>query len=297
MKDFAIITDSCCDLPITYINAKKIDVVNLSCLFDGKEYIDDFGESLSFKDFYNGMGNGIIPKTSQPSTDAYYTLFKKLLNEKKDILYLCVSSGLSGTINSATIAKNMILEEYTEANIYILDVLTASLGLGLCVIKAFELKESGKTMDEIISFIEKSKQNINTYITVNDLIYLKRGGRISSAAAMFVIVLHIKPILTLNHEGRVIPVVKVRGRKKAIDKIFELVIERIKQPEEQIICISHGDCIDEAIKLKQRIENKINVKGFLINDIGPVVGTYGGPGAIAVFFIGKERQHHIIEQL
>ena len=114
---------------------------------------------------------------------------------------------------------------------------------------------------------------------------------------MFGMVLHIKPILTLNHEGRVIPVLKVRGRKKAIDKIYELVVERIINPEEQTIFISHGNCLEEAIKLKERIESSIKVKNFLISDIGPVVGTYGGPGAIAVFFIGRERQHHIIEQL
>ncbi|MDF2879748.1 MAG: DegV family protein [Clostridiaceae bacterium] len=297
MREFEIVTDSCCDLPVTYVNEKKISIVNLTCIFNGMEYIDDLGKSLSFKDFYDGMENGIVPKTSQPSTDAFYTLFKKLVNENKDILYLCVSSGLSGTINSANIAKDMILEENKEANIYILDVLTASLGLGLCVVKAIDLKESGKSMDEIINFLEGCRQNINTYITVNDLIYLKRGGRISSAAAMFGMVLHIKPILTLNHEGRVIPVLKVRGRKKAIDKIFELVVERIIEPEDQTIFISHGNCLDEAIRLKERIENKVKVKNFLISDIGPVVGTYGGPGAMAVFFIGKGRQHHIIEQL
>lgn len=297
MRKFEIVTDSCCDLPISYVNEKKINIVNLTCIFDEKEYIDDLGKSLSFKDFYDGMEKGIVPKTSQPSTDAFYTLFKKLINENKDILYLCVSSGLSGTINSANIAKEMILEENKEANIYILDVLTASLGLGLCVVKAIDLKESGKSMNEIINYLEGCKQNLNTYITVNDLVYLKRGGRISSAAAMFGMVLHIKPILTLNHEGRVIPVLKVRGRKKAIDKIYELVVERINNPEEQTIFISHGNCLDEAIRLKERIESSIMVKNFIISDIGPVVGTYGGPGAIAVFFIGRERQHHIIEQL
>lgn len=297
MKEFEIVTDSCCDLPISYVNEKKINIVNLTCIFDEKEYIDDLGKNLSFKDFYDGMEKGILAKTSQPSTDAFYTLFKKLVNENKDILYLCVSSGLSGTINSANIARKMILEESKEANIYILDALTASLGLGLCVVKAVDLKESGKSMDEIINFLEECKQNLNTYITVNDLVYLKRGGRISSAAAMFGMVLHIKPILTLNHEGRVIPVLKVRGRKKAIDKIFELVLERIINPEEQTIFISHGNCFEEANRLKERIESRIHVKSFIISDIGPVVGTYGGPGAIAVFFIGKERQHHIIEQL
>lgn len=295
MKDFVIVTDSCCDLPIEYVLENNVNVVSLTCNFDGKEYEDNLGKSLNPKEFYKGIREGIRAKTSQPSSDAFYSMFKKFAMKDINILYICVSSGLSGTINSATIAKNMLIEEGITSEIYILDILTASLGQGLNVIKACDLKANGKTFDEIINVLENEKQNVNTYMLVDDLIHLKRGGRISSAAAIVGMVLHIKPILTINHEGKVLPVLKVKGRKKAINTMAEVVLERIENSETNTICISHGDCEDEALKLKNLIMDKIKVKNFVISYIGPVVGTYGGPNALAISFCGKRRQHHIIE--
>jgi DegV family protein with EDD domain len=159
------------------------------------------------------------------------------------------------------------------------------------------MKNSGSSLEEIIHYLENNKQNLNTYITVDDLSHLKRGGRISTAAAVLGTVLHIKPVLTINHEGRVMPVIKVKGRKNVINKLAEIVAERIEAPEDQTIAICHGDVFDEAEKLKSIILEKVKVKEVLINYIGPVVGTHGGPGALAVFFVGKDRQHHVIESL
>lgn len=294
MKDFVIMTDSCCDLPIEYINEKNIPYVALTCNYNGKEYIDDFGQTLNQKKFFDDLRQGTLPKTSQANSNSFYNKFKEIIDTDKDIIYICVSSGLSGTFNSANIAKNMILDEYNDAKIYIVDILTASLGQGLMVMKAYEMKENGVSMREIVDYLEDNKQFLNTYITVDDLNHLKRGGRISSTAATFGIVLHIKPVLTINLEGKVMPVIKIRGRKKCIIKIADTVEKRIMDPEEQTISICHGDCLDEALKLKDEILKRVKVKNVVINYIGPVVGTFSGPGALAVFFMGKERQHHMI---
>jgi DegV family protein with EDD domain len=295
MKDYIIMTDSCSDLPREYIERNDIQFVSLTCTFEGKEYVDDFGKSLSYKDFYAGMGRGVIPKTSQPSPEAFYNVFKGILDAGKDILYVCVSSGLSGTYNSANIAKTMIKDEYKEANIAIVDVLTASLGQGLMVMKAINMKNNGSSMEEIVSCIENSKLNLNTYITVDDLNHLKRGGRISTAAAFVGTILHIKPLLTLNNEGKVMAILKVKGRKSAINKLASFVIEKIEDPENEIVTICHGDVQEEAERLRDIILKEKKVKDVVINHIGPVVGTYGGPGALAVFFVGKHRQNHMID--
>lgn len=295
MKDYVIMTDSCCDMPHHYIEEKNIPFVALTCNFKGKEYIDDFGLSLDYKAFYEGMANGEIPKTSQANADAFYKVFKDVINQGKDIIYIGVSSGLSGTYNSANIAKNMILDEHNDVRIAIVDILTASLGQGLMIMKAVEMKENGAGFDDVVNYLENNKMKLNTYITVNDLNHLKRGGRISTAAALFGTVLHIKPILTINDEGRVLPVIKAKGRKNALSTIAKIVIEKIENPEEATISICHGDAEEEALKLKELILKGVNVKNVVINYIGPVVGTYGGPGALAVFFMGEHRQNHVIE--
>lgn len=294
MKDFLIMTDSCCDLPIEYVNEKHLHYVSLTCNFDGVEYKDNFGQTQSYKDFFNGLRQGIIPKTSQPSSQAFYNKFEEIIKQGKDIIYLCVSSGLSGTFNGANVAKDMVLEEYSEANIHIIDCLTASLGQGLLVMNAVQMKEEGKLKEEIITYLEEVKQKLNTYILVDDLSYLKRGGRISSAAATIGMVLHVKPILTLNHEGRVMPILKVKGRKKSIVKLIEIAKERIKNAKDEIITICHGDCLEEATKLKERLMEEIGPRDIVVNYIGNTVGAYSGAGALAVFFFGEERQQHMI---
>lgn len=295
MKDYIIMTDSCSDLPADYIEKKGIPFVSLTCSFEGKEYMDDFGRSLHYKDFYGGMRRGETPKTSQPNPEAFYKVFEEIILQGKDVLYVCVSSGLSGTYNSANIAKGMIEEKYKDNRVVIVDVLTASLGQGLMVIKAIDMQENGESLDNIVNYLEQNKLNLNTYITVDDLNHLKRGGRISTVAAALGIVLHIKPILTLNNEGRVIAVQKIKGRKNAINKLAEYVTKKIEKPEEEIVTICHGDVELEAESLKQIITKEVKVKDVIINYVGPVVGTYGGPGALAVFFVGKHRQNHIVD--
>ncbi len=289
MKDFQIFTDSCSDLPIEYIKEKGIEFASLSCSYNGNEYKDDFGQSLSHKKFFDDLRKGATPFTSQPSVEEFYKKFRDIADKQKDILYICVSNGLSGTENSATIAKKMVLDENHEVNIEIINTLTASLGQGLMVMKAIEMKEAGKTLKDIASYIEENKQKLNTYITVDDLNHVKRGGRISSTAAILGIALHIKPLLTIDSEGKVMSLLKIKGRKGSIAKLAETIIQRIENPEEQVIAICHGDCFEEALKLKGDILKEIKVKDVIINFTGPVIGTHGGPGTLAIFFMGKER--------
>lgn len=297
MKNYIIVTDSCCDLPKEYIINNNIPFVSLPYTFMGKNYMDDFGDSLNYKDFYEGMKNGEMPDTSQANPESYFRLFKKILDKDKNtsIIYICLSSGLSGSYNSANIAKIMILEQYPEANLEIIDCLTSSLGQGLLVIKSLEMQKNGATLGEIVQYLNDAKYRLNTYITVDDLGHLKRGGRISSTAAALGIVLHLKPILTLTDEGKVIPILKAKGRKNAFNKLVSILCEKIINPEDQTIMICHGDTITEAEKLKELILKNVKVKDIIINHIGPVVGRFGGPGAIGLFFMGNYRQNHVVD--
>lgn len=294
MRDFQIFTDSCCDLPIEFINDNNIKFARLTCSYGGQTYMDDFGQSLTYKKFFDDLRRGETPLTSQPNVDEFYRKFKEIVEQGKDILYICVSTGLSGTENSATVAKNMILDENLEAKITIVNTLTGSVGQGIFVMKAVEMKFQGKSIDQIENYILSTRSSFNTYMTVDDLHHLKRGGRLSTAAAMIGIVLHIKPMLTLNDEGKVIAIQKVKGRKMAIKKLAEIVIDRIENPEQHIMGISHGDCLEDALKLKEEILKSVKVKDIIINFTGPAVGTHGGPGSLSVFFMGRERQNHII---
>jgi len=295
MKDFVIMTDSCCDLPKEYIYENNVPFAKLPFSYNGKEFLDDLGQTVSQKQFFDDLRDGALPNTSQANSESFHKIFKSAAEQNKDIIYVGVSSGLSGTYNSANIGKVATLEEFPNIRIYIIDVLTASLGQGLMVMKAVEMKKEGASAQEIVSEIQSLIQNLNTYITVDDLNFLKRGGRISNVAATLGIVLHIKPILTLNHEGRVMPLLKIRGRKKSLTKLAELVRDKIRNPETQTIAICHGDCIEDAERLKQEILEKVAVKEVIIHFIGPVVGRFSGPGGMGVFFIGEARQHHVID--
>jgi len=284
-----IIGDSCCDLPGDFINSSQIPIGHLMYMFQGKEYFDDFGASMSYKDFYCGVRAGEMPTTSQVNVHTFQEIFQKYVEEGFSVIYVSFSSALSSTYNSGVIARDMVREKYPEAVITVIDTKCASLGEGLILHHAVEMQRKGASHDEIVSWIEENKLRLNHWFTVEDLNHLKRGGRVSGAAAFVGSMLNIKPVLHVDNEGRLVPVTKVRGRKKSIKSLADILAERIVDPEDQIIGISHGDCLEDALYLKELILEHCQVKDVIINFVGPVIGSHSGPGTLALFFFGKER--------
>lgn len=284
-----IIIDSCTDLPLEYVEDNKLPVLSLTCLFKGMEYPDDFGKTLSYKEFYDVVRKGEMPTTSQVNTYRFVEEFKKHIQEGRAVIYIGFSSALSGTVNSAEAAKKAIIEEFENADITVIDSKSASLGYGLLVYYALEMLKSGASKDEIVNWIENNKLKMNHWFTVEDLFHLSRGGRVSKAAAIIGTALDIKPVLHVDNEGRLIPVTKVKGRKKSLRTLAEKLKERIINPEEQVIAISHGDCIEDVEYLKEMILKEVKVKDIIVNYVGPVIGSHSGPGTVALFFMGNER--------
>lgn len=284
-----IFTDSCCDLPIKFVKENNIEVMELRVNLKGEDIPDDLGESINYKDFYKLIRNGEIPTTSQVNIGEFQEKFEKYVNEGYSIIYIGFSSALSGCINSARLAAENIKLDNKNADIRIIDSKSASMGLGLLVFYAAKMLKEGKSRDQIVNWIEENKLRVNHWFTVDDLNHLKRGGRISNSVAIVGRMLSIKPIMHVDNEGRLIPVYKVKGRKKSIKVLQEKIAEKIVNPEEQTIFISHGDCLEEAEHLKELITSEIKVKDVIINNIGPVIGSHAGPGTIALFFIGDSR--------
>jgi len=284
-----IITDSCCDLSIDYVKENNIEIMPLTVNIKSTSVEDDLGQTIKHKEFYDLIRSGEVPSTSTVNTYAFEEKFKEYVNKGYSIIYIGFSSALSGCINSANIAKKVVDEEMKNADITVVDSKSASLGLGLLVFKANEMLKNGESKESIINWIEENKLKVNHWFTVDDLNHLKRGGRVSSTTAVIGTMLNIKPILHVSNEGKLIPITKVKGRKKSIKHLLEMLKERIVNPEEQVIFISHGDCLEDAEKLKELIINDVKVKDFVINNVGPTVGSHSGPGTLALFFLGNER--------
>lgn len=284
-----LFTDSCCDLPISFVNENNIQVMPIIVNINGEDIPDDLGKSISHKDFYSLIRNGKLPKTSQVNVDTFERNFKKYVREGYSIIYIGFSSALSGCVNSARLAKEIIDEEIKDADITIVDTKSASMGLGLLVYYAANMLKEGKSKEDIVNWLENNKLKVNHWFTVDDLNHLKRGGRVSSTVAIVGTMLSIKPIMHVDNEGRLIPISKVKGRKKAIKVLCDKLKEKILDSENQTVFISHGDCIQEAENLKGLILSEVKVKEIIINNIGPAVGSHSGPGTLALFFIGNSR--------
>lgn len=290
MRDYVIITDSTTDLTQELINELDITVIPMEFNIDGKGYLNYSDErDISYKEFYDFLRNGKNSTTSLINTATFTELFEPILEDGKDILYIAFSSGLSGTYNSSCIAAQMLSEKYTDSKIYTVDSLSASMGEGLLVYHAVNKKKEGMNIDELKDWVENNKLNLCHWFTVDDLHHLKRGGRLSSAAAIVGTMLNIKPVLNVDNEGHLIPVEKVRGRKLSITAMLKMMEKTAINPEEQTIFISHGDCLEEAEFLANLVKEKLNVKDIKMNYIGPVIGSHSGPGTIALFFLGTER--------
>lgn len=257
--------------------------------FKGVDYQDDFGKSISYKDFYNELRKGEMSSTSQINPSTFEETFRKYVSEGYSLIYIAFSSALSGTYNSACIARDTILEENPSADISIIDSKCASLGLGLLVYNACERLKAGESKEVVVNWVENNKLKLNHWFTVDDLHHLKRGGRVSSTSAILGTLLDIKPVLKVNKEGKLVPVTKVKGRKKSIRALADALKQRIVDPDNQVIAISHGDCEDDARLLERLIKEEFNIKDVIFNYVGPVIGSHSGPGTIALFFFGNDR--------
>lgn len=277
-----ILADSGCDLSLEFLESKGITLIPLGVHLDEKEYEDLI--TIHPKEVYDAMRAGKAPKTSQVSPHRFKELFTELAKENITCMYITLSSELSGTYQTAVMMKNEVLEEYPNFKLSIIDSKGASLGIGFVVSKAQELVDAGKAFEEIEAEINFYCSHMEHIFTVEDLEYLARGGRISKASAFVGGLLNIKPLLNMK-EGKLVPLEKLRGKKKALKRILDIMEERGKNLEDQIIGISHGDDENSALELKELISERFGVQSFLINTIGSAIGAHAGPGTLAVFFL------------
>ena len=286
MATYKIITDSCCDLPVEKIQALDLSVIPLNLLFRGETRLDAVTDEI--KEVYDGLRAGEAASTSAVNPEGWASVIEPVLKAGKDALVLCFSSGLSTTYQSAVIAANELKETYPDRTVNVVDTLCASLGQGLLAWMACDKRDAGLSLAELTDWVESNKQNLCQWFTVDDLMYLKRGGRVSAATALVGTMLKIKPVLHVDAEGHLINVAKVRGRKASIqalaDKVAHLGIEGYKER----VTICHGDCIEDAKYLESLLKQQ-GVKEVFIGYTGAVIGSHSGPGTLAVFFLGKER--------
>jgi len=288
MNEYVIFTDSCCDVSPELLKEWGVPFANMTFSFEGdsREYIDT---DISPAEFYERMRGGAAPKTAAINADTFARAFEPILSEGKDILYVAFSSGLSTTVNSANIAAVELREKYPDRKIVIVDTLAASAGGGLMVYMAVQKKAAGATLEENAAYIESLVPHHCIWFTVDDLEYLKRGGRVSPLAALAGGVLGIKPVLKMDEEGHLIKEFTVRGRKKAIEALADKYTELHFAEQNTPIFISHAECKEDAQKLADIIKERHGAEVTLITGIGPVIGSHSGPGTIAMFFIGEHR--------
>ncbi len=290
MADFKILTDSCGDLSPALIAQLELDVFPMFFHLGGKDYQnypDD--RELSNRVFYDNLRDGQVATTVAVNPAQWSELARPHLEAGKDILILAFSSGLSTTYQSACLAAEELREEFPDRNIEVVDSLCASMGEGLFCYHVARKRQSGATLEETKEYALSIRLKLCHWFTVDDLYFLKRGGRVSSTAALVGTMLQIKPVLHVDDEGHLIPVTKVRGRKAALNQLVKEMEATATDPENQTVFISHGDCIEDAQYVKKLIQEKLGTRNIILNPIGPVIGAHSGPGTVALFFLGSKR--------
>ena len=287
MRDYVITVNSTVDLPKEWLEERHVPVVPLKYTIDGENYTDM--EGLSAKEFFAKLREGKMSVTSQVNPEEAAELLEPYVKDGKDVLHLGFSSGLSGTLNSMRIAGQMLEEKYPEAKVIVIDTLCACLGEGLLLYKALQQKAMGKTIDETAQWVEENKLHICHNVTVDDLNHLHRGGRVSKTTAVLGTLVQIKPIIHMDDNGKLQVIGKERGRKKSLNKIVDMAVEQSKGWDNDIIMITHGDCIEDAEYVAKLVREKMGIDNILINNIGTVIGSHTGPGVVAVFCMGDKR--------
>lgn len=293
MGEYVISCCSTADLTAEHFKDRNIEYLCFHYELDGKQYIDDLGKTMPISDFYQAMVDGAETRTSQVNAEEYEAHFRKYLEQGKDVIHLTLSSGISGTINSALVAKANLEEEFPDRKLYVVDSLAASSGFGLLVDKMADLREQGMSIDDLYEWVEANKRKLNHWFFSTDLTFYIKGGRVSKTAGVVGGILGICPLLNVDNEGKLIPRMKVKGKKK----VFHAMVSRMEELADNgldyadKVYMSHSACIEDAQKVASMIEEKFpNTKGKIeINDIGTTIGSHTGPGTVALFFWGKER--------
>lgn len=289
--DFEIITDSACNLPEDMIDEFNLHVLPLTFIIDGQQYQSYLkGEHVDLKQFYDMMREGKVITTSLPNLANAETLMRSILDKDRDVIYLGFSSGLSGTFEAISLLIRSLSEEYPARKIYAVDTLSASGGQGLLVWHAVQRAIAGASIDEVRDWIEVNKLKLAHWFTVDDLMFLFRGGRVSKTSAWAGTLLNIKPVLHVDDEGKLIPMEKLRGRRKSLNALLEHMDESATRPiEDQTVMITHGDCAEDAQYIADMIRKHYGVRDIIINYIDPVIGAHSGPGTMALFFLADKR--------
>ena len=283
---FKIITDSCCDLPAVLVASLELSVVPLSVEMDGKAFAE--GE-MTPKALYDHLRAGKLPKTSAVNPEGWAAGIRPELEAGRDVLVLAFSSGLSATYQSAVIAAEELREEFPDRKLLVIDTLCAALGQGLLVYTAAQLRSEGKSIDEVAAWVEEHKLNLCHWVTVEDLMHLKRGGRVSAATAVVGTMLSIKPIIRMDNDGKLESFAKARGRKAAMSFLLDRMAESYDPTISDTVFIAHGDCLAEAEQLSAAVKSRFGVKNVVIGCVGAVIGAHTGPGVLVLFHFGKNR--------
>ena len=290
---FELVTDSCCNLAEETIDRYGLHVLPLTFMADGEDTVYQSylkGEKTDLSQFYKMMRDGKVFRTSLPNLSNTEALFRSLLDAGRDILYLGFSSGLSGTYEATELLAKQLRGEYPDRKIYTVDTLAASGGQGLLVWHACQHAEAGEGIDAVRDWVEGNKLRLAHWFTVDDLMFLWRGGRVSKTSAWAGTLLNIKPVLHVDDEGHLIPMEKVRGRKKSLTELLNHMEKTGTQPlADQMVFITHGDCLEEAQWLEQQIRERFGVRDIVVNCIDPVIGAHSGPGTMALFFLASSR--------
>ncbi|MGN1164828.1 MAG: DegV family protein [Lachnospiraceae bacterium] len=287
MSNYVITVNSTIDAPKEWLEERNVPVIPLKYTIDGKTYEDMNG--LTAKEFFAKLREGHMAVTSQVNPEEAKAALEPFVKDGKDILHLAFSSGLSGTCNSMKIAAEELREEYPDRKIIIVDTLSACLGEAMLLYYALKLQNEGKSIEETAQWVEENKLHVCHNVTVDDLNHLQRGGRVSKATAILGTMVQIKPIIHMDNKGCLQVVGKERGRKKSLHKIVDMAVERSKGWDNEIIMITHGDCLEDAEYVAGVVREKMGVDNILINNIGTVIGSHTGPGVVAVFNMGEYR--------
>ena len=287
MSKYVIVTDSSADLPLNLIQEYGIEVVQLSVTLEGEEPRPN--NEVEVRSLYAALRNKRGAKTAAANSATFLELFDAHLAAGQDVLYLGFSSGLSATYQASCIAATELREKYPDRKLITVDTLCASLGQGLIVYLAAKKAAEGAELEEVAAYVEELKPNLAHWFTVNDLFFLKRGGRVSAATAVVGSMLQIKPIMNVDDAGHLVKVSTARGRRGSLDALCDRLVSNLLDRPDQTVFIGHGDCLEDAEYLANRIREKSAVKDIMIDYIGPVIGAHAGPGVVALFFLGKER--------